>query len=225
MRRIGGTQLSRSTGAMSGLLVLVLGAWGALVPFVGPYFGYAFGTHATWMYDSNRLWLDVLPGGAAVIAGLLLMSASTRRAGIVAAWVGLAAGGWFLAGPAVSTLWGHGATAPIGHPLGGQTRQAFELLGYFYALGGVIIALVSFAGGRFSARPAAEASTGAVAAEEQFHPAGYAEAAPAGATGYEHTAPADSVPAAGESRTGTRPRRQRSRLRLRRGRREAGSSV
>ncbi|HLW94599.1 MAG TPA: hypothetical protein VKS25_04405 [Solirubrobacteraceae bacterium] len=204
---------------MSGLLVLVLGAWGALVPFVGPYFGYAFGTHATWMYDSNRLWLDVLPGGAAVVAGILLISASTRRRGIVAASIGLAAGGWFLTGPAVSALWGHGASAPIGHPLGGQTRQAFELLGYFYALGGVIIALVSFAGGRFIARPAVEASTGAVTAE-QFDPAGYAEAAPAGATGHEHT---PAAAGAGETRTAARPRRQRSRLR--RGRTESGSSV
>ena len=172
MRGIGGTQLARSTGMMSGLLVLLLGVWGALVPFVGPYFGYAFASHATWFYDSNRLWLDVLPGGAAVIGGLLLMSASTRRAGILAAWIGFAAGAWFLAGPAVSGLWGHGAAAPIGRPLGGHTRQAVELLGYFYALGGVIIALVSFAGGRFSARPAVEpeVSTRAVTASV-FEPA------------------------------------------------------
>ncbi|HEX4033656.1 MAG TPA: hypothetical protein VHX66_04365 [Solirubrobacteraceae bacterium] len=200
---------------MSGLLVLVLGVWGALVPFIGPYFGYAFASHATWMYDSNRLWLDVLPGGAAVIAGLLMMGASTRRAGILAAWIGLAAGGWFLAGPVVSTLWGHGAATPIGRPLGGQTRQAFELLGYFYALGGVIIALVSFAGGRFSARPAVEASTGTVSAE-QFHPAGYAEAAPAGAT------VADAPSTVAYPPRATAVRRRRSPL-LRRGRRSATS--
>jgi hypothetical protein len=204
---------------MSGLLVLVLGVWGALVPFIGPYFGYAFGSHATWLYTSNRLWLDVLPGGAAVIAGLLMMGASTRRAGIVAAWLGLAAGGWFLAGPAVSTLWGHSAGAPIGHPLGGQTRQAFELLGYFYALGGVIIALVSFAGGRFSARPAVEASTGTVTAQ-QFQPAGYAEAAPGGATVID-APPATS--AAAPRATAVR-RRRSPLLRRRRGQRAPTSA-
>ena len=29
-------------GRLTGGLLMLLGAWGALVPFVGPYFGYAY---------------------------------------------------------------------------------------------------------------------------------------------------------------------------------------
>ena len=31
-------QMRRSRGAASGFLLVLLGAWGALIPFVGPYF-------------------------------------------------------------------------------------------------------------------------------------------------------------------------------------------
>ncbi len=39
-------------------MLVVLGVWGGLIPFIGPYFGYAFGSHATWHWTANRLWLD-----------------------------------------------------------------------------------------------------------------------------------------------------------------------
>ncbi|MDQ2789811.1 MAG: hypothetical protein M3Y73_08900 [Actinomycetota bacterium] len=35
--------MRRSRGAMSGFLLVLLGIWGAIIPFVGPYFGYTFG--------------------------------------------------------------------------------------------------------------------------------------------------------------------------------------
>ena len=90
---------------MSGLLIVVLGVWGGLIPFIGPYFHYAFGGSQTWHFTSQRLWLDILPGVVAVIGGLMLMSASTRSGGLVASSVALAAGAWFAIGPAVSLLW------------------------------------------------------------------------------------------------------------------------
>jgi hypothetical protein len=151
----GPARLARSTGAASGVLVVLLGAWGALIPFVGPYFGYGFGTHAAWHYSANRLWLDILPGALAVAAGLLMISAATRRAGVLAGWLGLAAGAWFAVGPAVSLTW-HAAGNPIGAPLGGDVRHAFEQIGFFYGLGALAVALVAFAGGRFASRPALE---------------------------------------------------------------------
>ena len=35
-------RVPRSRGALSGVLLLLLGAWGALIPFIGPYFNYAY---------------------------------------------------------------------------------------------------------------------------------------------------------------------------------------
>lgn len=146
-------RLPRSTGAISGLLVVLLGLWGALIAFVGPYFDYSFGSNSAWHYTTDRLVLDILPGAAAVVAGGLLLTATTRRAGVLGGWLGLLAGAWFVIGPAVSLTWEH-AAGPIGRPLGGSTRQMAELVGYFYGLGALIIALVAFASGRFASRPA-----------------------------------------------------------------------
>jgi hypothetical protein len=146
-------RISRKTGAMTGFILIVLGLWGGLVPLIGPYFGYAFGSHATWDLTMNRFWLDVLPGAAVIIGGLMLIWSGHRLSGTVASWMAMAGGAWFAVGPAFSRLWEHGA-GPIGVPLFGHTRQTFELIGYFYGLGIVVMGLAAFALGRFVSRPA-----------------------------------------------------------------------
>jgi peptidoglycan/LPS O-acetylase OafA/YrhL len=145
--------MTRSTGAVSGLLIILLGVWGALIPFVGPYFNYSFATNTTWHYTTDRLWLDILPGALAVLAGVMLLLAATRAAGILAGWLAMVAGAWFVVGPSVSLTWESGV-GPIGRPLYGSTRQMLELVGYFYGLGALIVALAAFAVGRFASRPA-----------------------------------------------------------------------
>jgi hypothetical protein len=148
----GPTRLPRTTGALSGVLIIILGIWGALIPFVGPYFHYAFGSYTTWHFTANRLWLDILPGAVAVIGGLMLLNSSRRSSGVLGGWLAIAAGVWFAIGPTVS-LWWHAAGNPIGAPVGAHIRQALELLGYFYALGVAIAGLAAFAMGRFVSRP------------------------------------------------------------------------
>jgi hypothetical protein len=145
-------RIARSTGAVSGLLIALLGVWGALIPFVGPYFDYSFGVNSTWHYTADRLWLCILPGAAALLGGLLLLKASSRAAGVFGGWLAVVAGVWFVIGPPLSRTWEHGV-GPIGAPLFGRTRQAVELVGYFYGLGVLIVALAAFAVGRFASRP------------------------------------------------------------------------
>jgi hypothetical protein len=52
----------------------------------------------------------------------------------------------------MSMTWESGQ-GPIGRPLFGSTRQMLELVGYFYGLGALIIALAGFSVGRFVSRP------------------------------------------------------------------------
>jgi hypothetical protein len=151
----------------------VLGIWGGLIVFVGPYFHYAFGNYSSWHYTSNRLWLDILPGAVAVIGGLLIISSARRTSGTLGGWLAVAAGAWFVIGPSVSLWWDRQGN-PIGAPTGGHIRQAIELLGYFYLLGVLIAVLAAFATGRFLSRPrvaeepaVAAAGGGAAAAEER----------------------------------------------------------
>ncbi len=132
--------------------MIVLGVWGALIPFIGPYFHFAFGSFQSWHYSSERLWLDILPGAAAVIGGVMLLRGSRRTTGLIGGWLAVAAGAWFAIGPTVSLLW-HQAGNPIGAPMGGHARQALEWLAYFQGLGVLIAVLAAFAMGRYFSRP------------------------------------------------------------------------
>ena len=146
------THIPASRGVLVGTLLVILGVWGALIPLVGPYFNYEFGSDTTWDVTWQRVWLDILPGAALVLGGLILIGARTRPAGLLGAWIALVGGIWFAAGPVVGMLW-HGtlsAYAPIGTPIGSKNVKFLELLGYFYGLGALATALASFALGRLS---------------------------------------------------------------------------
>jgi hypothetical protein len=68
----------RSRGALSGTLLVLLGLWGALIPFVGPYFDYAYTPGNTWDYTAGRLIFEILPGAGAVLGGLLVLGSANR---------------------------------------------------------------------------------------------------------------------------------------------------
>ncbi len=53
----GTLRVRRSQGALSGVLLVLLGIWGALIPFVGPYFHYAYTPDRAWVATSGRMWL------------------------------------------------------------------------------------------------------------------------------------------------------------------------
>ncbi len=105
-------RVPRSRGALSGVLLVLLGAWGALIPFIGPYFHYAYTPDHSWTYNSGRLWLEILPGAAALIGGLIVLVAATRPAALFGAWLAAMSGAWFIVGQTLSTVW----TANRGRP-------------------------------------------------------------------------------------------------------------
>jgi hypothetical protein len=145
--------MQRSRGAGSAFLLVLLGLWGAIIPFVGPYFGYTFGVTAPWFFTYDRLWLDVLPGIAVLLGGLILGPSANRASGGFGAWLALIGGIWFTVGPVISQLWRVGGlAAPIGTPAGPSMLQMLEQLGYFYGLGALVTALAGIALGRMSLR-------------------------------------------------------------------------
>jgi hypothetical protein len=142
--------MPRSRGAASGLLIVILGLWGGLVPFIGPAFGYAFTPDATWQWTDGRLFLEVIPAAATVLGGLAMMGSSSRVSGSFGAWLAAAGGAWFVVGQWVSTLW-NGGVMQAGEPAATTDRgQVAEWLGFFLALGVVIVFLAAMALGRMS---------------------------------------------------------------------------
>jgi hypothetical protein len=147
-------QMRRSRGAASGLLLVLLGLWGALIPFVGPYFHYAYTPDAAWSYTTARLWLEILPGAAVVFGGVLLIIATCRHVALFGAMLAAAAGAWFTLGPILSPLWND--HVPMGGSPASSTvyMRIMEQLGFFSALGVVVVFIAAAALGRIASVPA-----------------------------------------------------------------------
>jgi hypothetical protein len=150
-RRAGLMRVTRSRGLLSGVLLMLLGAWGALIPFIGPYFHYAYTPDSAWTWTSGRLWMEVLPGAAAFVGGLLLATTANRAVGVFAGWLASLAGAWFIVGPVLARAW-DGPTGSVGSPVGGTARGVWEQIGFFSGLGAVILFLAAQALGRFTVR-------------------------------------------------------------------------
>jgi hypothetical protein len=133
----GALTMPRSRGAISGLLLVLLGAWGALIPFVGPRFNFAYTPDKDWAWSSARGWLEVLPGTATVVGGLLLILAGNRIAAMLGGWLAVLAGAWFVVGGQIAPLLGIGSA---GDPIAATDRKRAALeVSYFSGLGALII--------------------------------------------------------------------------------------
>lgn len=146
----GRMHIARSRGAASGFLLIVLGAIGALIPFVGPYFDFAWGTDAVWVWTVPRGWLEVLPGVVAAVGGFLTLTSSNRATVQLGTWLAIVAGAWFVVGRNFREVLGVG---DVGRPLA-TTEGKFAALDlvYFSGLGVLIVFLGALALGRLSVR-------------------------------------------------------------------------
>lgn len=92
-------------GSASFLLVLAA-AWGGIVPFIGPLFGYSADGSGSWHWSLTHAVMAVVPGAIAVLMGLMVLgSTRTRVVGrgrlslAGAGLVTLACGAWFAVAP------------------------------------------------------------------------------------------------------------------------------
>jgi hypothetical protein len=143
-------QMRRSRGALSGFILILLGLWGAFIPFIGPYFNYAYTPDQAWTYNTGRLWLEILPGAAVCVGGFLLMIAKGRHIAMFGALLAAAAGAWFTLGPVLSPLWNN-HVAMGGSPASATVyMRIMEQLGFYTALGVVIVFVAGAALGRIA---------------------------------------------------------------------------
>lgn len=174
--------MRRSRGATIGTLLVLLGIWGGLVPFVGPYFGYAFTPDVTWHFTWGRLWLEILPAAATFFGGLWVLGSANRVTGTTGAWLAAVGGAWFVIGQEVSQLW-NGIPAAGTPTATSSLGTVAQQMGFFDGLGVVVLFLAATALGRMlvlgvrDLRPRAEersvpeqrASDETLAAEEGEH--------------------------------------------------------
>jgi hypothetical protein len=148
--RVHTSGLPRRRGAVNGLLLILLGAWGGLVPFLGPRIGLNYTADAAWTFTWAKMWLEVLPGAAVLIGGFGLIGTAARAGGVLWGWLSALGGAWFIVGLTVSQLWTGGKgefAAPAASTVAGRT---IEEIVFFYGLGAVIVFLAGVALGRFT---------------------------------------------------------------------------
>jgi hypothetical protein len=158
----GTLRVRRSRGALSGVLLVLLGIWGALIPFVGPYFHYAYSPDRAWVATSGRMWLEVLPGVVTLVGGIVALLSRFRPAAVLGAWLAAVAGAWFAVGNLIAAA---STRIPrVGAAVGGTTRAALEQIGFFTGLGVVIVFVAALALGRFTVVAARDKAAAAAAA-------------------------------------------------------------
>lgn len=146
----GRMEIARSRGAASGFLLVLLGVWGALIPFVGPYFDFAYNPGTPWVWTAARGWLEVLPGVVTVLGGLLLLMSRNRATAIFGGWLSVIGGAWFVVGRMFA---GPLQLGDFGSPVANTATGHIALeLAFFSGLGALIIFFGAMALGRVSVR-------------------------------------------------------------------------
>ncbi len=88
------------------LLLIAISAWGAIVPFVGPSFGYSADGAGSWHWSLTHVVVALVPGAIGVVIGTMVLAGSrglvvgrgrTSLAG--AGLIVIACGAWFTAAP------------------------------------------------------------------------------------------------------------------------------
>jgi hypothetical protein len=161
------SRIPRSRGGICGVLLILLGLWGGLGPFVGPYFHFGYGPDKPWTYNSAHLYYSVIPGAAVLLAGLVVLGTRNRGAGVVGGLLAALGGAWFVTGSGFLTYVVKrpiSTGAPIVTGTSGVQPQALRLYlettTLFGWLGIVILVVGGLAVGRFSLVAARDVAAG-----------------------------------------------------------------
>jgi hypothetical protein len=69
-------------------------------PLVGPYFSYAYAPDSAWTLTAGRIWLEIVPGAAALLGGIILLVSAMRPMAMTGALLAAIGGAWFAVGRA-----------------------------------------------------------------------------------------------------------------------------
>jgi len=142
-------------GSVCGVLLIVLGLWGGLAPFVGPYLHFGYTPDKVWHYSSGRLYYSIIPAAAVLIGGLVAVISRNRGLGVCAGLLATLGGIWFSLGQTFVTVVLK-KSFPVGSPIlhAGATptglRATAETLSLFGGLGVLVVLVGAVAMGRFS---------------------------------------------------------------------------
>jgi hypothetical protein len=131
-----------------GTLTVLVGAWGGIVPFVGPIFGFSADASSSWYWNLSHALLWLVPGAVAVVCGLSMLGhvpralAGLGRPGTVAAgFIVALCGAWFVIGPSAWQVLEHSSVYTGATPL----RELAFHIGYSFGPGLLLAVFGGFA--------------------------------------------------------------------------------
>ena len=134
--------------AVTGVLIIAIGVFATIIPFIGPLFGFGMGPDPQpWVLTTPRIVRHLIPGIAAIVGGIMLLP-RMRASRSVGATLAVLAGIWLTIAPVVLGRVAAGPPAVV---------DILRPLAYHYGVGVLIAGLGGFALGRVSGRRAAEA--------------------------------------------------------------------
>ena len=157
--------------ATAGLIAVLVSAWGGIVPFVGPIFGFSGDGSPSWHWSLSHSVLALIPGAAGVLLGLFVMGAARTNAASrgrltlgMAGTLLMACGAWFAIGPLAWPVVYHGGDTYFVTSASHLRLLAYEV-GYAIGVGLVRVGCGGFVNGwasrhqaRTTAAPAADVS-------------------------------------------------------------------
>lgn len=166
-------RIPRSRGGVSGVMLILLGLWGGLAPFIGPYIHFGFTPDTAWAYNQGRLYYSAVPGAVALVGGLLVLVTRNRAVGIAGGVLAVLAGAWFGLGDGFITTVLKKTSISIGTPLvpagaGVQLRTYLETISFFGGLGLLVLFFGALAVGRFSLLAAKDLAPTAEPGDEYY---------------------------------------------------------
>jgi len=135
--------------AMLGVVTAAISAWGGIVAYVGPTFGYSADGSGSWHWNLAHALLGLVPGAIGVVAGLAMISAGSRLGlgigRVSLAMLGLivlACGAWFVIGPLAWPVLLHASGYFVG---ASQLHMLANEVGYSFGPGLILAACGGFA--------------------------------------------------------------------------------
>ena len=131
-----------------GIGILLFGAWGGIVPYAGPAFGFSGDGAVSWHWNLAHAMMWLVPGALACVEGLTLLGLLPRsftrvaRVGsITSGMIVIACGAWFVIGPLAWRVLEHTRVFITAAPL----RELAYQVGYSLGPGLLLVMLGAFA--------------------------------------------------------------------------------
>jgi MFS family permease len=167
------------------IITVAISAWGGIIPYVGPTFGYSADGSSAWQWSLTHTVLALVPGAIGILVGLSFLARipdariGRRKTSLsTAGFIAILCGAWFVIGPlAWPVIHNSGPYFVAASPL----RMLANQVGYSLGVGLILAMCGAFAIGWATRhnRPLTETNgTRTVATDEPVVPA---STAPAGA--------------------------------------------